>query len=120
VAFLFKGEIMGKALTAEDLFANCAVQEVEFQIGEGFIKVKGLTKVAQQQARKNAVINGELDGDKLELAIFKAGVIEPKLSDEELERLSQSMPATTFDSIVLKISELSGLSKGFASQAKKS
>ena len=110
-----------KILTGADILAGCKVAEAEFELGSGVIKVRGMTKDVQLRARKNATVNGEFDSDALEIAIFKAGIVEPTLTDEELVQIKATMPAATFDAVVLEVMRLSGVDvKDFAKQAKKS
>lgn len=110
-----------KVLTAADILAGCKVETAEFPLGGGVIKVKGLTKDRQLEARKSATENGELSSEALEVAIFKAGVIEPVLTEEELTQIRQTMPSGTFDAIVMEIAKLSGIQpEDLKRQAKKS
>jgi len=98
-----------KVLTAAEILSKCVLREAEFDIGDGVIKVAGLSKETQQEARKDSTKDGEIDNIALETALFKAGVIDPKLTDEEFEQIKSGIPGDVFDKIVLKITELSGI-----------
>lgn len=96
-------------LTVEDILAKCKILEQEYDILGGTIKIRGITKDMQQQARKRAMHGGEVDADKVELELFRAGVTEPELSEEQAMALKAQMPAGDFDSILTKILQLSGI-----------
>ncbi len=108
-----------KILSFDDLINGCATKEELYELPNGAIKIRGLTKSMAQQIRADSTDNGELNADKFELATFKAGIIEPQISDEQLELIKDSMPASVFDDICYKILGLSGISTPEIEEAKK-
>lgn len=108
-----------KILTAEELISSCKTEEQEFKIGTGIIKIQGLTKGKTQSLRKQATINGEIDADLFERFLFKEGIIEPELTDEQLNELIKTIPSSLFDDICYAIMDLSGLDTKQAQEAQK-
>lgn len=51
--------------------------------------------------------DGTPDATRLEIGLFLAGVVEPKLDADDLEQLQRHMSAGTYDAIVTRIAEIS-------------
>jgi len=102
-----------KVLTAEEFLANVKMKDVPFEVPElgGIISLRGFTKDIQAQIRKNAIHGEEFNQELLEDGMFKAGVIDPEFTDEQIAQIRQTIPAVVFDRIILKIAALSGLNK---------
>lgn len=74
----------------------------------GTIEIKPLTKGEHQDARRRSIKRNEIDPDLLELNLLVAGVVEPKLSLEDGERLKRKN-AGVIERILRDILRLSGL-----------
>lgn len=108
---------MGKKTTVERSEFLSALQQYEGktethdipELGVTF-KLRALSKRDQMEIRKAAAgPDGQLaDPEAMEAHLFLAGVVEPKLEDEDLELLF-SVDAGIFDRIVAHITQLSGL-----------
>jgi hypothetical protein len=105
-------------LTAEEIAAAHDIQEkiVPIPAWGGAVKVRTLTKAAQQAMRNEAKVDGELDTDAMEMLMFKYGVIEPKLSTEQVMALREKS-STAFDQVLQAIIMVTGASGEAIQQA---
>ena len=100
-----------KKLTVEDILSSINIDEKEIFVKEwnGTVTIKPFTKDEQQKVRKSATVDGEIDSDKLEMAMFVAGVCEPKFAYEDIPALKE-VSANALDTVLKEIMSLSGIS----------
>lgn len=108
---------MGK-LTVEDILTSVDVkpEKVEVPQWKGSVTIRPFTKEAQQRARKQAMTNGEIDTDRLEMILFIEGVTEPKFTEEHYDQLLQKNAAAV-DLVLTKIMAVSGITEDEAKKA---
>ena len=109
---------MGK-LTVEDILTSVDIkpEEVEVPQWKGSVTIQPFTKAAQQKLRKECMSNGEVDTERLEMALFIAGVVEPKFTEEQVEELRKNHSAAAIDLVLKRITETSGLTEDDAKEA---
>jgi len=100
-----------KKLTAEDILSSITIEEKEVYVEEwkGTVTIKPFTKDEQQKVRKSATVDGEIDSDKLEMAMFVAGVSDPKFTYDQIPALKE-VSANALDTVLKEIMALSGIS----------
>lgn len=111
-----------RILTADEILAAQDLEERIVEVPEwgGAVKIRGLTKAAQQQVRRQATgPDGQVDADRLEILMLAACVIEPQFTEEQVERLKQKS-ATAVDRVLQAVLDLAGLSPEAVKQAQKS
>lgn len=114
---------MGK-LTVEDILESVDVKDEIVEVPQwtdadgqpGTVTIRPFTKAAQQRARKQAQMDGEIDTDRLEMILFMEGVVDPKFSEEHYEAL-RGKNAAVIDSILKRIVEVSGMTEDEAKEA---
>lgn len=72
------------------------------------IKIKSLSKADQIRCRKMATRQGKIDGDALEGFLLMAGIVQPRLSPDHIDRL-QSKSVGVISKILRRILELSNM-----------
>lgn len=77
------------------------------------VKIKSLSKADQIRCRKMATRQGRLDSDALEGFLLMAGIVQPRMSAEHLDRL-QSKNVGTVSKLLRKILEISNMMDGDA------
>lgn len=82
----------------------------------GTIEIKPLTKGEHQECRRKSIKRGEVDPDLLELNLLCAGVVDPKLTQEDGERLKRKN-AGTIERLLRDILRISGLDQNAVSEA---
>ena len=93
-------------------------QEVALPSMGGSVLVRGFTKGLQQRLRRESMRDdGEMDNDRLELAMFTHGVAEPPFTQEQAQQAFDGWAATDVDAILQAILEVNGLAPGFAREA---
>ena len=93
-------------------------QEVALPSMGGSVLVRGFTKGLQQRLRRESMRDdGEMDNDRLELAMFAHGVAEPEFTQEQAQQAFDAWAATDVDAILQAILEVNGLAPGFARDA---
>ncbi|MFH0980647.1 MAG: hypothetical protein V2A79_03800 [Planctomycetota bacterium] len=80
---------MTEYLTVEQIAAAVDLPEEDVPVPEwgGTIRVRGLTKGEQQQIRREARIDGEIDTQLVELLMVQYGCVEPRLDGGAVELL---------------------------------
>lgn len=78
--------------------------------GKGTVTVRGLTRYEVALMTKKC----QGDNDKTERFILATGLVEPKLTEDEVEVWQQIATAGEILSVAKKINELSGFSQGAA------
>lgn len=86
-----------------DLFTP-RLPEAEFVTPAGPIKVRGLSRAEVIELKKYTDDPEEVDARFLEL-----GVVDPKLSREEIEQWRHAWPNEDIEKVTTKIAELSGM-----------
>ena len=111
----------GKLLSIDDILKCPDLEERTVDVPEwgGQVKVKGFSKATQQQMRKEATYDGEIDSDRLEMFMFIYGVIEPKCDKSHYEQLREKS-AGAIDKIVKEIMSVSGMDEQTVKKAEKS
>lgn len=103
-------------LTRDELLGQTGPPEDEVEIpGLGKVRVRGLTRTEVLSVRKAADNAGPVDGPRvlvLERKLLSAGMVEPKLSEDDIRAWQNVAPAGQMEPITEKIQELSGLSEG--------
>ena len=93
-------------------------QEVPLPSMGGSVLVRGFTKGLQQRMRRESLrADGEMDNDRLELAMFTHGVTEPAMSEEQAQQAFDGWSAIDVDAILQAILEVNGLAPGNAREA---
>jgi len=112
---------MSKILSIEEILALPDLEEKEVYVDDwkGIVKVRGLTKAAQQRLRQQATVNGETDPDKLEILLLAECMAEPKITIEQAEQLKEKS-AAAIDCILREIVGLARLTEEAQKQALKS
>lgn len=112
---------MAKILSIEEILASPDLGEKMVDVPEwgGAVKIRGLTKAAQQRLRRQATVNGETDPDKLEILLLAECLVEPKITAEQAEQLKEKS-AAAIDRILREIMGLAGLTEEAQKQALKS
>lgn len=72
------------------------------------VQVKGLSKADQIKARKQASVRGKVDETKLEGLVFVYGMVTPKVTPDQLDRLYEKSSGVV-DRILGAILRLSGM-----------
>ena len=106
-----------KKLTAEDILSSVDVKPEVVEVPQwgGTVTIQAFTKEAQQRARKQAMSDGEMDTDRLELILFIEGVIEPKFTEADYEKL-KGKSAAAIDLVLEKIMSASSIDPEEAKQ----
>lgn len=99
-------------LTREAVLAAPDIAEKEVEVPEwgGTVLIRTLTKAQQVKLRKEAMVAGKLDEDRLEILIFVHGVVEPQFTPEDHDAL-KAKSASAMDRVLLEIYRGSGMSK---------
>ena len=98
-------------------------QEVQLPSMGGSVLVRGFTKGFQQRMRREAMgADGEMDNDKLELAMFTLGIVDPVITPEQAaaafeENGPHSWAATDIDAVLQAVLGVNGLAPGSAREA---
>lgn len=80
------------------------------------VQVKGLSKADQIRARKQSSVRGKLDESKLEGMVFVYGMVSPKITPDQLDRLYEKSSGVV-DRILGAILRLSGMDEQTDGQA---
>lgn len=114
-------EDRGRILSVDEILAAPDIEERTVDVPEwgGAVKVRGFTKAQQQQFRKEATVNGEVDDDRIEVLMFIHGVTEPQFTADRYEQL-RSKSAGAIDKVLAAILEVSGMSARSFREAKRS
>lgn len=112
---------MAKVLTVEEILAAPDLNEIEVEVPEwgGTVKVREMTKAAQQRLRQQATVNGELDPDRLQILMLAECLAEPKITIEQAEQL-WNKSAAAVDKVLYAIIDVNGLSDVVQKQMMKS
>lgn len=99
-------------LNREQIFSCPDVMEREVEVPEwgGSVLLRTLTKAKQVSVRKQAMNNGQLDDERLEVFLFIAGVIDPVFTPEDYEAL-RAKSAAAMDRVLTEIYRGSGMTK---------
>lgn len=98
---------MSNYLSANDFLTGIAGTSEDFEIPNlGTIQIRSLSVMDVRRIEKE----GEGDPMKMGLLMTQAGIVNPKLTQEQAERLQDSHPGTVA-AISKRISVLSGLSE---------
>jgi hypothetical protein len=105
-----------KILSKEELLANRGLPEDVVEVPElgGAVRVRGLSR------KEFLRLNEGDDGYDFEDRALAAGMLEPKLTIEEVSQLRDLSPGMELQEVVMKINELSGVGKDAAKEAYKS
>jgi hypothetical protein len=110
-----------KVLSAAELLSFTTLPTENFELPNGgVIILRGLRKSEQMDLRRKAQkSDGSLDENAIEIGMLVAGIEEPKFTDEQISQLAH-MSAGVYDSILLRIAELSGTGANAVKRAEKS
>lgn len=103
-------------LSKEELLANRGLPEDVIEIPElgGAVRVRGLSR------KEFLRLNEGDDGFDFEDRALAAGMLEPKLTLEEVSHLRDISPGMELQKVFMRINELSGVGKEAAKAAYKS
>ncbi len=102
---------MSEFLTVEQVLAAPDIKEEVFfvEAWNGNLRLRALNKGQQHRIRQRSMgRDGQIDQNKVEMLMFIEGVVEPKFSEEHAGAL-RNKSAGAFDSVLVKIGELSGV-----------
>lgn len=109
-----RAERVLRYLTADDIIAAADLDERDVYVPQwdGTVTIRGFSKARQQELRKRATIDGEVDTDRLEVFLFIEGVVdretkEPLFTAEHYEQL-RNKNAAAVDIVLRQITEASG------------
>lgn len=104
------GEI--DVLTKEQIKKSDDLVEEYFYAEEwgGVVKIRGFSKGQQIEIDEQAMVDGEIDMQKLMMFSFLEGVVQPQFTLKDQEWLKEKN-ASLFDRIFVRISELSALGR---------
>lgn len=107
-------------LSVEAILAAPDTQTEIVEVPEwgGAVKVIGLTKRQQVDIRREALVNGDVDPEKVQQGIWREGVIEPRFPEEQLGALFDKN-AGVVDRVLAVILRLSGMEEGAAKEKEK-
>ena len=107
-----------KKLTVEDILTSIDVKPEVIEVPQwgGTVTIKPFTKKEQQELRGECMADGEVDTERLEMALFIAGVIEPKFTEEQTEDLRKKS-AAAIDLVLKRITATAGLAEDEAKEA---
>jgi hypothetical protein len=110
-----------KVLSATELlaFTNLPTEKFDIPAFGGSIVIRGLRKSEQMDLRKKAArADGTFDETALEIGMLAAGIEEPKFTEEQISQLAH-LSAGVYDSILLRIAEMSGVGANSLKAAEK-
>jgi len=112
---------MDKILTFEEILAvkDLDTSVVEVPEWNGKVKIKELTKAARERLSKQAMINGQVDTDKLQVLMLAECLEEPKITVEQAQQLWEKSAAAV-DKILFAILDINGLSEVAQKEIQKS
>lgn len=112
---------MGKILSVDEILAAPDLGEAEVEVPEwgGSVRIRGLSKAAQQHLRKSATVSGQLDPARLEMLLFIHCVVEPRFTEEQYDALA-AKSAGAIDRVIKAIAELAGLDEAAIKAAERS
>jgi len=103
---------MTKILTFEEILAAKDLDTKEIFVSEwnGKVKIKELTKAARERLSKQAMVNSQVDSDKLQILMLAECLEEPKITVEQAQQLWEKSAAAV-DKILFAILDINGLSE---------
>jgi hypothetical protein len=96
---------MPRYLTPDDFLRGVLIEPVEFNTPIGAVRVRGLTVGEVTELKRNS----RNDGAQLLVQTIALGMVEPQMTAEQLLAAPAGM-ATVYETIGVRIAELSGLS----------
>lgn len=107
-------------LTVEAILAAPDTQTEIVEVPEwgGAVKVIGLTKRQQVDIRREALVNGEVDPEKVQQGIWREGVLEPRFDESTVGALFDKS-AGAVDKVLSVILRLSGMEEGAVKEKEK-
>jgi hypothetical protein len=102
-----------KRKTVEEILAikDTRTRDVFIPDWDTAVTVTGLTKRQQLDIRKAAMVDGEVDNDKVQAGVFQQGVVDPKFTEDQMALVFEKN-AGPVDNIITAILELSGMKEG--------
>lgn len=99
----------------KELLFKPRLPEADVEIsGVGTVKVRGLSRI---EAMHVQAANGP---EAVERRILALGVVEPKLTEDDVRQWQKASPAGELEPVTEKIAELSGMKPGADKEAYKS
>lgn len=97
-------------LTVEHILAQQTVTKRTIEVPEwgGTVTIQGLSKKQQQDIRKEAMVDGEVDSDLVTKATFREAVVDPQFTPEQVVSLWEHQ-AGVIDGILMAVLRLSGM-----------
>jgi len=85
----------------------------------GSVLVRSFSKATHVQMRREAVVNGEIDENLLELLMFRYGVADPPMSAEQAQSAFDCWDAGDVDLVLMALLEVSGLAEGITDKKRR-
>lgn len=100
--------------SVDDLLAGDDLGQQDVLLPNGkTVTVKGLTSYERQLSLKGAIhSDGSFDNSMVELKIIRMGLVNPKLSEAQVENWVKKASVGTINVVSTKIRDLSGLGEG--------
>lgn len=100
-------------LTAEAILGAADTPEEVLPVPEwgGSVRIRGLTKRQQVDARARSMVNGEVDVAESQMVLWMEGVIEPRFTREQMAALFEKN-AGAVDRVLKRLLVLSGMDDG--------
>lgn len=107
-------------LTVEAILAAADTPKDTVLVPEwgGTVEVIGLTKRQQVDIRRGSMVDGEVDPEKVQAAIFREGVIDPIFTEDQMGSLFEKS-AGAVDRVLTVILRLSGMDEEAVKQKEK-
>lgn len=116
-----KGNIEPKLLSADDILAWQDLVDEEVFVPEwgGTVKVRGLTRAQVYQMQKDATVGKTVDGQRSDMLMLVAGIVEPKFTEDQGAQLMGKSAGAT-QRLLDAIMRLSGMGGEAAAAADRS
>lgn len=101
-----------KILTREEVLGakDRRTDPVEVPEWGGAVVVRSLSKGEQLEIQRNAVVDDEIQPDRMQMYIFLEGCVEPEFGPDDLAALKEKN-AKAMDRVINRVMELSGMAQ---------
>jgi len=107
-------------LTAEQILGADDREERVIEVPEwgGSVRVRAFSKAEEHRMRKLAMVKNEVDTCRMQMLMVITGMVQPKLSLDQIEALSHKSQAA-IDRILLVLMDISGMKREAVDDAKR-
>lgn len=95
-------------LTATDFFNVLQGKTVDFDTGQGLVKLRGLT-VAEVKTMQQRQTAGEVSGIDVLPLLVAHGLVEPELSETDVQRIAEHGSFDLVNNMAQRVMELSAI-----------